>query len=614
VGVVDEDIAAVKAATDLVGVVGQYTQGKQVGRRWVGLCPFHAEKSPSFSVNREDGLFYCFGCQKSGDSITFVREIEHLDFVGAVEWLAARTGVTVRYTSDDEGASRQRRKRLHDAMGRAVDWYHDRLLTGPDAGAARGYLRSRGYDGDTVRRYRLGWAPAGWDELVRALKLPDDVLVATGLGFKNRSGRSTDAFRGRLLFPIFDPEGHPVALGGRVLPGGEGPKYKNSPETELYSKSRILYGLNWHKGEIVGHGAAGEVIVCEGYTDVIGFARADIGRAVATCGTALTEDHVKLLARFAKRIVLAFDADAAGQGAADRFAAWEQRYDLEVCVADLPAGLDPGDLAQKDPDRLRGAVERLAEWRPGAVGAKPYLAFRLDRVLAAADLASVEGRARAATAGVDVLRGHPNELVRDAYLMKLADFCRVEVTQLRSQLAQRARTRVPAAGFQEAPSRRRPGDGQRHPAELEALVLLVQQRDDMLPWLSDELFVDDRHLAVFWALAAEPDVAAALGLLQEADPGAAEILAAVAVAESEAEPADVGARLLELAGHRRLGELQAEARVAADPLTLAEPTARLRLALQSLRDPAAAATAAAEVLEAIRTGPAFADRAAAGEH
>jgi DNA primase len=595
-GVVDDDIAAVKAATDLVAVVGQYTQGKQVGRRWVGLCPFHAEKSPSFSVNKEEGLWYCFGCQKSGDAITFVREIEHLDFVGAVEWLAGRAGVTVRYTSDDEGHSRQKRKRLHDALERAVDWYHDRLLTGPDAGPARGYLRSRGLDGDVVRRYRLGWAPSAWDEMVRALRLPDDVLVATGLGFKNRGGRSTDAFRGRLLFPIFDAEGRAVAIGGRILPGGEGPKYKNSPETELYSKSRVLYGLNWHKGEIVGHGSAGEVVVCEGYTDVIGFAQAGVGRAVATCGTALTEDHVKLLARFAKRIVLAFDADSAGQGAADRFAAWESRYELEVCVADLPPGKDPGDLAQADPARLRASVERLAEWRPGATGAKPYLAFRLDRVLAAADLGSVEGRARAATAGVDVLRSHPNELVRDAYLMKLADFCRVDVVQLRDQL--RHRSPAPRTADGAVPTRVRTVEA--HPAEVEALVLLVQARDEMLPWLADELFVDDRHLAVYWALSAEPDVNAARELLLGTDPGAAEVLARIAVQDSEAQPADVAARLLELAAGRRLAELQARARVADDPLVLAAPTARLRLAAESLRDPARLPDAAAEVLAALR--------------
>jgi DNA primase len=599
-GVVDDDIAAVKAATDLVAIVGQYTQGKQVGRRWVGLCPFHAEKSPSFNVNREDGLFMCFGCQKSGDAITFVREIEHLDFVGAIEFLASRCGITLRYDDKDQGESRRKRNRLQDAMEKAVDWYHDRLLHGADAGQARGYLRSRGFDGEAVRAYRLGWAPSGWHELVNALKLPEDVLVATGLGFKNRNGSPTDAFRGRVLFPIFDPEGKAVAIGGRILPGEEGPKYKNSPETELYSKSRVLYGLNWHKSEIVNAGASGEVIVCEGYTDVIGFARAGVPRAVATCGTALTEDHVKLLSRFAKRIVLAFDADAAGQGAADKFAAWEKRYELEVCVADLPPGKDPGELAQEDPDRLRSAVDKLAEWRPGAAGAKPYIAFRLDRVLGAADLTSVEGRARAATAGVDVLRDHPNELIRDAYLMKLADFCRVEVSQLREQLrrAGPARTRRDDA----APVVARPPTGGRYPAEVEALTLLVQRRDEMLGWLADELFVDDRNLAVYWALAASDDVSAALELLQDTDPGAAEVLARVAVGESEAEPADVGIRLLELAGGRRLKALQAEARVAEDPLVLADPIRRLTLGLQQLRDPAQVTAAAAEVLGALAGG------------
>lgn len=596
-GVVDEDIAAVKAATDLVAIVSQYTQGKQVGRRWVGLCPFHAEKSGSFNVNREDGLYMCFGCQKSGDSITFVREIEHLDFVGAIEFLAARCGITLRYDDKDQGESRRKRNRLNDAMEKAVDWYHDRLLNGPDAGQARGYLRSRGFDSDTVRQYRLGWAPNAWHELVNALKLPEDVLVATGLGFKNRNGAPTDAFRGRLLFPIFDPEGKAVAIGGRILPGGEGPKYKNSPETDLYSKSRVLYGLNWHKSEIVNHGSAGEVIVCEGYTDVIGFARAGVRRAVATCGTALTEDHVKLLSRFAKRIVLAFDADAAGQGAADKFAAWETRYELEVCVADLPVGKDPGDLAQEDPARLSAAVDRMAEWRPGSIGAKPYIAFRLDRVLGAADLTSVEGRARAATAGVDVLRDHPNELIRDAYLMKLADFCRVEVSALRSQLRKPGPAR-PVRRDDTAPTtvRRAGAGGPRHPAEVEALTLLVARRDEILPWLTDELFVDDRHLAVFWALSAEADVGAALELLQDTDPGAAEVLARVAVGESEAEPVDVAIRLFELAGGRRLKSLQAEARVAEDPLVLADPIRRLTLALQQLRDPSAVTAAAAEVL------------------
>jgi len=609
VGIVDEDIAALRAATDLVAIVGQYTQGKKVGRRWQFLCPFHAEKSPSFSVNQEDGLYFCFGCQASGDAITFVREIEHLDFVGAVEWLAAKAGMALRYTDAGESESRRKRNRLLEVMAAATDWYHDRLLTGPDAGTARGYLRSRGLDGETVRAFRIGWAPAAWDELVKAMRaqrFSDEVLVECGLAFRNRSGSATDAFRGRILFPIADADGHPVAFGGRVLPGEEGPKYKNSPETALYSKSRVLYALDRHKGEIVKAGSSGEVIVCEGYTDVIGFARAGVPRAVATCGTALTEEHVKLLSRFAKRIVLAFDADAAGQGAADRFAAWEQRYELEVCVADLPPGDDPGDLAQRDPDRLRAAVERLDEWRPGATGAKPYLAFRLDRVLAAGDLRSVEGRARAAAAGVEVLRDHPNELVRDAYLMKLADFCRVGAEQLRAQLRRPPRGHRSVEDWRDpSPTAltrrrvRRESDW----AEREALILLVHRRDEMAPWLDDALFVDDRHLAVCWALLAAPDVAAALSLLREQDPGAAEVLAEVAVQDSEAEPDDVGALLLTAASERRLRELEAAVRLD-ENLTVSTDVARLKLGIEGIREPATRPTAAADLLAVLRSNAA----------
>ena len=597
-GIHDDDVVAVKAATDLVALVSQYTQGKRVGRRHAFLCPFHAEKSGSFYVNPEQGLYHCFGCQVSGDAISFVREIEHLDFVGAVEWLASRNGITLRYTDTGEGETRKKRNRLHEAVEKAVDWYHDRLLTAPDGGPARSYLRSRGFDGEIVRAYRLGWAPSAWDELVRGLRLPEDVLVETGLAFKNRSGRPTDAFRGRVLFPIFDADGKAVALGGRVLPGDDGPKYKNSPETALYSKSRVLYALNWHKGEIVKAGSAGEAIVCEGYTDVIGFAMAGVPRAVATCGTALTEEHVKLLSRFAKRIVLAFDADAAGQGAADRFAEWEQRYQLEVVVADIPAGSDPGDLAQRDPERLRAAVARMdSEWRPGSVGAKPYLAYRLDRVLAAADLRSVEGRARAATAGADILREHPNELVRDAYLMKLADHCRVDHDQLRAQLRRGPSTRAAVR-----PPQSETHDDHPNP-EVEALVLLVHRRDDMVGWLDDCLFVDDRHLAVYRSIIGHDDVASALADLRDTDPGAAEVLARVAVSDSDAEPDDVAARLIEEAARRRLRPLEATVRVAEDPLAYAKDVADLKLGIERVRDRRTRVDAATELLALLAAPP-----------
>ena len=352
-GIPDEDVARVRAATDIVALVGEHAALKRVGQRWVGLCPFHSEKSPSFSVNAEAGFYYCFGCQAKGDAISFVRAMEHLDFVDAVRRLADKAGITIR-EDGNAGRDNQKRKVFLDAMEQATEWYHQRLLTGADAGSARDYLRSRGYDGEVVRRFRLGWAPDGWDTLCTALKLSEDVAVGAGLGFVNKRGRLQDAFRARVLFPICDPSGNPVALGGRVLPGSSDPaKYKNSTETPIYSKRRTLYALNWAKQDVI---ASGEVVVCEGYTDVIGFFEAGVPRAVATCGTALAEEHVKLLKNFATRIVLAFDADGAGQSAAGRFYEWERKLEIDVAVAALPPGSDPADLARSDPAALREAV------------------------------------------------------------------------------------------------------------------------------------------------------------------------------------------------------------------------------------------------------------------
>ena len=372
-GILDEDVARVRAATDFVQVASEHVALKRQGRRWTGLCPFHAENTASFSVNAEEGLYYCFGCQAKGDVITFVREVEHLDFVEAVEKLAGKAGIQLRYDTEAVSKDRQRRQRLIDAMEQAVEWYHQRLLTSPDAAKARGYLRSRGYDGDIVRQFRIGWSPDEWDALSRALALPDAVLTDTGLGFVNRVGRQQDAFRGRAMFPIYDVAGKPVAFGGRILAGGDGPKYKNSQETPIYSKRRTLYGLNWAKNDVV---ESTEVIVCEGYTDVIGFFQAGLPRAVATCGTAVGDEHFRVLKNFARRVVLAYDADSAGQTAADRFYQWEQEFNIDIRVAAFPRGTDPADMARRDPAALKQAVEK----------AQPFLGFRINRVLDGGDL------------------------------------------------------------------------------------------------------------------------------------------------------------------------------------------------------------------------------------
>lgn len=545
-GIAGDDIERVRASTSLLAVISDHVALRRSGTRWVGLCPFHNERSGSFSVNDELGFYYCFGCQAKGDAITFVREVLHLDFVGAVEHLAGRAGITLRYDDARESGERQRRRVLVEAMAAAADWYHQRLLTGPDASSARGYLRSRGYDGEVVRRYKIGWAPDGWDVLCSSLGVPADVLADTGLGFTNKAGRLQDSFRARIMFPIYDARGDAVAFGGRVLPGAEGPKYKNSAASKIYDKSEVLYGLSWAKGDIVKDGLA---VVCEGYTDVIGLATAGVGKGVATCGTALTERHVIALRRFSPRIVFAYDADAAGQGAAERVYEWEQRHDLAVLVAALPPGSDPGDLARTDPEALRRAVDE----------ARPFLAFRLDRLLAGADLSSVEGRARAANLGVEMVREHPSALVRDQYVMELADRCRVDADRLRHALAGPA----PRAGAAPAPAAARPVQGRRSggrsqtPALL-ALRLAVHEPESVGELLHEVLFVDPVHLGAYRALAGAATLHEAVSA---AEPEAAELLQRLAVEEVGADAEDVVARLVADVARAAHDELQAELRV-----------------------------------------------------
>ncbi|MFP5375850.1 MAG: DNA primase, partial [Acidimicrobiia bacterium] len=537
-------------------------------RRWVGLCPFHAEKTASFSVNAELGLYHCFGCQAKGDVITFLREVDHLDFVEAVERLAARAGIELRYDEAREGRDRQRRSRLIEAVEAAVEWYHQRLLTAADAAPARAYLRSRGYDGDVVRAFRLGWAPTEWDALARALRLPDDVLRDTGLGIVNRRGRQQDSFRGRVMFPILDAAGKAVAFGGRALPGDEGPKYKNSPETPIYSKSRTLYGLNWAKGEVV---STGEVVVCEGYTDVIGLAGAGVRRAVATCGTALADEHFRMLKNFARRIVLAYDADAAGQAAAERFYEWERRYEVDLFVASLPAGSDPADLAGRDPDGLRAAV----------ADAKPFLRFRVDRVLGKGDLHTSDGRARATEAAMAVIAEHPNELVRDQYLMDVSGYCRVDPERLRDFARRGAGRAAPVRRPPPPPSRRDPGG-----PELEALRLAVHRRDEVVGRLHPVLFSDEHNGVVFEAVTRAATVHDAIAA---ADPQTADLLQRLAVEEATADVDDVLSQLLRRAVGRAVAGLEADARVAPEQaLAVAAAVGWLKVTVEDLPDPDAA--------------------------
>jgi DNA primase len=533
----DSEIAQVRAATDIVALISEQVALKKSGRRWSGLCPFHGEKTPSFSVNAEEGRYYCFGCRASGDQITFVRETQHLDFIDALRLLADRAGIEL-HEDANAGPARKERQEYMAAMEKAVAWYHERLLTGPDARPAREYLRARGIDGEIARQFKLGWAPDEWDGLSKALGFNEKLLLGTGLGFVNKGDRRQDALRARIIFPIFDSGGKAIAVGGRILPQRDGApargdgrveaKYKNSPETIIYSKRRTLYALNWAKDEII---RSGEIIVCEGYTDVIAFFGAGMPRAVATCGTALGEDHFKLMKNFATRIVLAYDADSAGQSAAASVYQWEKQYEVDVLVARLPKGSDPADLARNDPEGLRSAI----------ANAVPFLRFRLDRVLDGANLATAEGRVRAAELAMEVLAEHPSELVRDQYIMDVAYKLRLEENTMRPRVAEIARSGVKRVIPNEppeddSPQRRRPALVAMPRPGLEALRLRLHFASEVKDRLIGRYFVNDVQREIFEGLSSQQPLSDVIDQLQRrGEEDAAQVLSQLAVDELDRE-------------------------------------------------------------------------------
>lgn len=572
-----DDIERVRSAVSIVEVVQQYVALRKAGRNWVGLCPFHAEKSGSFNVREETGRYKCFGCQVAGDVFTFVQEIENIDFVAAVEKLANRANVTLTYTTGGEGKDRQRRKQLIAAMEAAVEWYHQRLLTAPDAREARDYLRNRGLAGDVARHFRLGYAPDDWDALgshLSAQGFRPDVLQDVGLAFTNRSQRLQDSFRARVMFPIYTDAGEPVAFGGRILPGSSDPaKYKNSAESKIYFKSKTLYGLNWAKSHIVKED---QVIVCEGYTDVIGFHRSGVPRAVATCGTALTEDHVRLLKRFASRVVLAFDADAAGQGAAEKFYEWESKHQVQVSVARFPDGKDPGDLAQTDPGALASAVD----------DALPFLGFRVNRVVSGKTLRSPEDRARVATMAVEVINEHPDLNVRKLYAGEVATRVGLPVADLVKSVERRSGKPIVVAPPTQSV-------GVQDNAEFVAIALLVQSWDEIAPWLIEELFFAESARRAFVTLAAAGAQPGAIlqSALESADPEVRELLERAAVADVEVPPTSIAVNLIGIAVRRILSQRTS----IVDPEEIRQDR-DARQQLESLDDERSALTAAEALL------------------
>lgn len=383
-----ESVEAVKAAADMLDVVGTRTQLKKAGARYVGRCPFHEERTPSFSVNPVEKLFYCFGCGKGGDLISFVQETENLDFTGAIEWLAERFRVRLDYeeSSAREEGERRHRQRLYRLLDQAAAFYSRYLWETAAGKPVRDYLAGRGLGEEVCREYRLGLAPPNGRTLAeKAMEkgFSREELVAAGL--VNRRGN--DTFAGRLMFPLADPRGRVVGFGARRLRDDDpiAAKYVNSPEGKLFHKGSLVYGLDRARSAIAKEGRA---VVVEGYTDVLALRQAGLKPVVASMGTALTERQLHELGRLARRVYLCFDADAAGEAATLRGMELAVAQGLEVKVVPLPAGLDPADAAER-------FQKRLAQ-------AESYVLYRVRlEIERAADRQEAFLRVRAALAGVE---------------------------------------------------------------------------------------------------------------------------------------------------------------------------------------------------------------------
>jgi len=408
----EETVREIRERSDIVEVISSYLPLKRSGANYHGLCPFHQEKSPSFNVNAPRQIFHCFGCGTGGNVFTFIMRMEGLSFPEAVKRLGEKAGIAVEETpvTPADRQRRDQRERLLRINEAACDFYHRLLLEDAAGAAGRRYLRQRGYEGEIVRAFRLGFAPDQWEALVGHLAaqgIAKEDMRAAGLVREGSAGRGDrDLFHNRLLFPILDPEGRVVAFGGRVLDDGT-PKYLNSPETPVYQKGRTLYGLYQGRDAIR---QARAVLVVEGYFDLLALHRAGIGNAVAACGTALTADHARLLKRYAEKVILVFDADKAGRQATFRAMDALLPEGLAVSAVALAAGEDPDSfLAGEGPAAFH---LRLAE-------ARPALELFLDEQLQVHG-DRVEGRARAAEEVLTRIRRLPSDLERNLYLKQLA--------------------------------------------------------------------------------------------------------------------------------------------------------------------------------------------------
>ncbi|HEY2631274.1 MAG TPA: DNA primase [Solirubrobacteraceae bacterium] len=379
----------VRDAIDFVELVNTRTELRRAGpRSYEGLCPFHDERTPSFSVEPHEKVYYCFGCQASGDVFTFVQETEGVDFKGALELLADRAGIELQVEKEDprEAERRARRERLLELLSRTAGYYERYLWESDEAAPARSYLSERGLGEEALKAFRVGYAPSAWDRVLLASRrggYSERELYDSGLAQRSQErGGLYDRFRARIMFPLADMRGRVLGFGARAMSEGRGPKYLNTSDNDIYHKGKHLYGSDLARAAAA---KAGEAILCEGYTDVIALHQAGFHNAVGLMGTALTDEQVGELGRLAQTVLLALDADSAGQEAMLKASRLAARRKLELRVVALPAGADPADLLQREgADTMRETIAK----------AIPFVRFRVERVLAGGDDSSPEGRDR----------------------------------------------------------------------------------------------------------------------------------------------------------------------------------------------------------------------------
>jgi len=434
----EEVIEEVRLRNDIVEVVSNYVKLEKKGRSYWGLCPFHSEKTPSFSVEPTKQFFYCFGCNKGGSVIQFIMYIENLEFVDALKFLAERAGISLPESEDPREREKAKRRKQILEMNRLAARFYFKTLAGERGREAQGYLKRRGLTAETIKKFGLGYSPTGWDELTNVLLkngFPEELLLESGLSIRAKSGELIDRFRGRIMFPIFDVRGNVIAFGGRVLDNSL-PKYMNSPDTPVYSKSRELYGLNYARMS-----SSKRLLIVEGYMDVISLHQAGIDFAVASLGTSLTKMQAWILKKYSGEVIIAYDADSAGQAATLRGLEILEEAGCNVRVLVIPEGKDPDEYIRNNgPEKFKNLIDR-------AISLLDYK-IRVKRNMH--NLDTVEDKLKLLNDIAETLAEHDNPIERELYAKNYAQEYGISYSSLMEEINRRIERKNRTAGYSPA--------------------------------------------------------------------------------------------------------------------------------------------------------------------